>query len=128
MMSDRSIASKRESFELFEERFIFDDYDYFLYSKYSCKCKKETTSLLQALKLSPKNEGIFLHQRDDEPTNAEIIRSVAINCGSNVVSVCFSSMALTDELVEGLLPHLCNLEYLQLNGVNIGSVTARVMG
>ena len=126
------------AFEQIEEKFIFEDCNYFIYDKNNHNCKETTTSLVQAVvyKPLPKNEdianddckrNIYLHQHANEPLSANIIRSVAINYGPNVVSACFNSIALTDEMVEALLPHLCNLRHLQFNGVNIGSVAARVI-
>ena len=126
------------AFEQIEEKFIFEDCNYFIYDKNNHNCKETTTSLVQAVvyKPLPKNEdianddckrNIYLHQHANEALSANIIRSVAINYGPNVVSACFNSIALTDEMVEALLPHLCNLRHLQFNGVNIGSVAARVI-
>lgn len=129
-MADRmSLDPKVESFEQFEERFIFDGSDFFLYRKHGRGCKEAATSFREALRSKPssRHDGLHLHQRADEPINAKILRSVAINCSSRVVSVCFGSMELTDKLVEGVLPHLSKLKYLQFNGVGIGSVAARAV-
>lgn len=121
----------QESFELLDEKiqFTFEGHGHFLYHKYNHDCRQVTTSFLQALesKLSCKNESLYLHQGLNEPINTEIIRSVAMSYGSNVISVCFGSMALTDKMVEGILPHLSSLQYLQFDGINIGSVVARAM-
>ena len=123
----RSFAPGRESFEMSEETFIFGSNDYFLYHKYNGECSVAAITFQQALRTTNMSDSgvIHLHQTKEAPINAEIIRSVAIRCGSNIVSVRFGSMALTDKMIEGLLPHLRKLEFLQFDGLNIGSVAAR---
>ena len=127
MVDKASTTPKRESFEQYEEKLIFEDTNHFLYHKYNHDCKTTITTFAQALEFSPTytQNDLCLHQNADGPINAEIIRSVAMLCGSNVVSVCFCSLALTDKMVEGVLPHLPKLRSLQINGANIGSVAAR---
>lgn len=126
-MTDNAVQRK-ESFEHFQESIIFNDDDYFLHHKYYDDECHEVESTFQQATCRPQHERLHLHQQADETANAEIARSMAIECGANVVSMRFSSFAITDRLVEGILPHLTALRYLQFDGaVEVGSIACRAI-
>lgn len=127
MADEELLVRQSELFEFSEEECIFRKNDHFLYHKYRDECKETTSSFLEPNLASPLSGNLYLHQHHYEPLNARLVRSAAMNHGSNVLSVCFSSVALTDEMMEGILPHLSRLQYLQFNDIGIGPRSTRAM-
>ena len=122
-----------ESFEQRQENLIFEYSDdsgndeHFLHRKHSKnQTPKQTKSFDQALDSSSRDKILYLHQCS--PITPELMRSVAMNCGSNIISICFSSIFISDKMLETILPHLTRIEHLQFDGVtNVGSVATRAI-
>ncbi|KAL7553503.1 hypothetical protein ACHAWF_016778 [Thalassiosira exigua] len=128
--SAAAAATGRDSFTHIEETFLFESpSDHFVYHKHTHECKPAVSplSIRQALASDrPSNDDELHLLVEDEPVNAEVVRSVAMLCGSNVVSLRFDATAdLTDEIVEGVLPHLSNVRHLQFDRVDVTSASAR---
>lgn len=95
------IEIDEESFEQFEERCIFDCGDYFFYHKYTHESKKDQVhSLQEALAMASSARKTVRHLRlsQNDSISSEIFRSVAINFGQNLVSLCLCSEKLTDRI------------------------------
>ena len=100
------------TFEKFDEQCIFDCYDYFFYHKYTHNHKTgKVHSFADALGSKNIHSDIeHLRQEQNDPTTSDASRLIAINVGHNLVSLCFTSIKLTDRVGE-FIRHQLDLLY-----------------